>query len=134
LLFYIFFIIIILLKTDRFNSLFWNPGSEAVDAFTQDWFGKYNWLVPPIYLVVRAIKHLVFFNRGKGTFIIPRWISAPFWPFNFKKNLVYQDYVKDVLEFTETNRIYTKGSNPKCLFGSENFGATVLTVRLDVSL
>jgi hypothetical protein len=59
---------------------------------------------------------------------------SPFWPFIFKKNLVYQDYVKDVLEFTETNRICTKGSNPKCLFGSENVGATVLTVRLDVSL
>jgi len=120
-------------KTDRFNSLFWNPGSEAVDAFTQNWFGENNWLVLPIYLVVRTIKHLVFY-RGKGTLIIPRWISAPFWPFTFKKNLVYQDYVKDVLEFTETNRIYTKGSNPKCLFGSENFVATDLAVRLDASL
>jgi hypothetical protein len=120
-------------KTDRFNSLFWNPGSEAVDAFTQNWFGGNNWLVPPIYLVIRAIKHLVLY-RGKGTLIIPRWISAPFWPFIFQKNLVYQDYVKDVLEFTETNRIYTKGSNPKCLFDSENFVATVLAVRLDASL
>jgi hypothetical protein len=50
-------------KTDRFNSLFWNPGSDAVDAFTENWFGKYNWLVPLIYLVVRAIKHLVFLQR-----------------------------------------------------------------------
>lgn len=77
----------------------------------------------------------VFFYRGKGTLIIHIWISAPIWPFTFKKNLVNQDYVKDVLlEFTETNGIYTKGSNPKCSFGSENFVATVLAVRLDASL
>lgn len=59
---------------------------------------------------------------------------SPYFAIHFQENLVYQDYVKDILDFTETNRIYTKGSNPKCLFGSENFGATVLTVRLDVSL
>ena len=29
-------------KAERFNSLFWNPGSEAVDAFTQNWHGDIN--------------------------------------------------------------------------------------------
>jgi hypothetical protein len=39
-------------KISRFNSLFWNPSSEAVDAFTQNWSGENNFLVPPIYSVV----------------------------------------------------------------------------------
>jgi len=36
-------------ETERFNSLFWNPCSEAVNAFTQNWHGDNNWLDPPIY-------------------------------------------------------------------------------------
>jgi hypothetical protein len=49
-----------------------------------------------------------------------------FWPFIFKKNLEYQDHVKDMLEFKETERIYVKGRNPNCLFASEKFMSTVL--------
>ena len=34
-----------------FNSHYWNPGSEAVDAFTCDWSNECNWLCPPPYLL-----------------------------------------------------------------------------------
>jgi hypothetical protein len=64
-------------KISRFNSLFWNPSFEAVDAFTQNWSGENNFLVPPIYSVVRAIKHLVY-SKAIGTLIIPTWVSAPY--------------------------------------------------------
>ncbi|XP_071126919.1 uncharacterized protein [Mytilus edulis] len=120
-------------KTKRFNSLFWNPNAEAVDAFTQNWNGENNWLVPPIYSVIRTIKHLIY-CKAKGSLIVPRWVSSPFWSYIFNKNLTYKAYVKDVLEFKETNRIYSKGSSPKCIFGTENFLSTVLAVRLDASL
>jgi hypothetical protein len=65
-------------KISRFNSLFWNPSSESVDALTQNWSGENNFLVPPLYYVVRAIKHLVY-SKAIGTLIIPRWVSAPYW-------------------------------------------------------
>ncbi|CAG2253337.1 unnamed protein product [Mytilus edulis] len=120
-------------KTKRFNSLFWNPNAEAVDAFTQNWNGENNWLVPPIYSVIRTIKHLIY-CKAKGSLIVPRWVSSPFWSYIFNKNLTYKAYVKDVLEFKETNRIYSKGSSPKCIFGTEKFLSTVLAVRLDASL
>ena len=42
-------------KICRFNSVFWNPGSEAVDCFTQDWKDENNWLVPPISLDLKTI-------------------------------------------------------------------------------
>ena len=38
-------------KLPRFNSRNWNPGSEAVDAFTCDWKNENNWWCPPPYLV-----------------------------------------------------------------------------------
>ena len=34
-------------KCPRFNSRFWNPGCEGVDAFMQNWQGENNWSVPP---------------------------------------------------------------------------------------
>ena len=39
-------------KLPRFNSFFWNPGRESVDAFSQNWQGENNWLVfpPPPHL------------------------------------------------------------------------------------
>ena len=35
----------------RFNSRFWNLGSEAVDTFTCNWEGENNWWCPPVYLI-----------------------------------------------------------------------------------
>lgn len=45
-------------KLGRFNSRFWNPGTEGVDAFTLQWNNEMNWLVPPVYLVPRLIKDM----------------------------------------------------------------------------
>ena len=33
----------------RFNSRFWCPGTEAVDAFSVSWAGENNWLVSPFF-------------------------------------------------------------------------------------
>uniref|UniRef100_A0A914V7W6 Tyr recombinase domain-containing protein n=1 Tax=Plectus sambesii TaxID=2011161 RepID=A0A914V7W6_9BILA len=45
-------------KLPRFNSKYYVPGSEAVDAFACHWGGEMNWLCPPISLIVRTIRHL----------------------------------------------------------------------------
>ena len=34
-------------QLERFDSQYWNPCSEAVDAFTCDWSKENNWLVVP---------------------------------------------------------------------------------------
>ena len=62
----------------RFNSCFWNPDSEAVDAFTANWCHGNNWLCPPVYLVPRVIQHACNF-KARETLVIPEWPSAPFW-------------------------------------------------------
>jgi hypothetical protein len=42
-------------KLNRYNSLYWNPGSEAIDAFSQNWQFENNWLVPPVFSVLFQI-------------------------------------------------------------------------------
>ena len=101
-------------KTERFNSLFWNTGSEAVDAFTQNWHCENTWLIPPIYLVVRNIKHLLF-HKAQGTLYSIEMGFSHVLVFHFKGGLFYRENVTDVLEFKESSRIYIKGSNPKCV-------------------
>ena len=41
----------------RFNSHYCNPGSKEVDCFTCDWTGEINWWCPPVYLILRLLRH-----------------------------------------------------------------------------
>ena len=66
-------------QMERYFSRFWNPGTEAVDAFTVSWNDEVCWWVPPLYLVSRVIKHAKA-CAAMGTLIVPAWRSAPFWP------------------------------------------------------
>ena len=59
----------------RFNSRFWNPGTEAVDAFTCHWDQE---IIAPVYLIPRVIGHARK-CRSVGTLVVPEWPSAPFW-------------------------------------------------------
>ncbi|XP_052715456.1 uncharacterized protein LOC128188443 isoform X2 [Crassostrea angulata] len=87
-------------KLPRFNSLFWNPGTDAVDCFSQDWSSDNNWLVPPIHLVMRSLRHLMY-CRSRGTLIVPYWPSAPFWSMIFGPDMTYRSYVTDVIQFND---------------------------------
>ena len=116
----------------RFNSLLWNPGSETIDAFSQNWFSENNWLVPPINMVIRAIRHLVA-CKAKGTLTVPKWKSAEFWPLIFSKNFEYKPYAKDVIEFSNTYGIFEQGSNKNTKFGVEPIGTQILAVLLDAN-
>ena len=66
-------------KCLRFNSRFWNPGCEGVDAFTQNWQEENNWLVPPPSQIIRVWRHLKL-CKAQGALIIPLWKGTLFWP------------------------------------------------------
>ena len=57
-------------KLARFTSRFHQPGTEAVDAFTQDWKYENNRLVPPVSLIVRFINHLKL-CKAEGSIVVP---------------------------------------------------------------
>ena len=40
-------------KCNRFNSRFWNPGCEGINAFSLNWQGENNRVVPPPSQIVR---------------------------------------------------------------------------------
>lgn len=115
-------------RLKRFNSIVWNPGCEAVDAFSQDWAGTNNWLCPPIYLVIQVMRHIVF-CKAIGTLIVPKWTSSQFWPLLFDSNNFCADYIADILEFRSGQLIYVQGRNKNSLFGSTRFKSNVLAIR-----
>ena len=92
----------------RFNSRFWQPNTEAVDAFTQDWSVDNNWLCPPVALVVRTVKHLIS-CKGAGTLIIPEWPSSFFWPFVNPTTGTVKKFVKDWYVLPTTNPVFVAG-------------------------
>ena len=86
-------------KLPRCFSRFWNPDSEGVDAFCFDWAGENNWLVP------RVIKHL-FVCRSMGTLIVPKWVSAPFWPMLFGPHSPFSVFVKETIVYTDVSNFF----------------------------
>ena len=64
----------------KYNSRFYSPGTDGVDAFTQHWGkGTDNWLHPPWSLIAKAIRHLRV-CKGKGTILVPLDTRQPWWP------------------------------------------------------
>ena len=113
----------------RFNSRFWNPGSEVVDAFTCNWVGENNWLCPPPYLVPRVIRHTVQ-TGAKGTLVVPRWPSAPFWPMLFPDGQIPAPFVIGVQVLHQSAHLVVPGRSGSCLFkGDPN--THLLALRLE---
>ena len=57
-------------KVSRFKSRFRQPGREAVDAFTQNWDGENNWILPAVSHISRVIAHAGA-CKAVGTLVIP---------------------------------------------------------------
>ena len=99
----------------RFNSRFWNPGSEAVDAFTCNWSGEVNWMCPPPYLIPRTIKHALN-TMACGTLIVPKWPSAPFWPMLYPAADQMAPFVTDVKVLQKDELVLIPGRSGSNLF------------------
>jgi hypothetical protein len=63
-----------------------------MDAFTQDWAGVLNWIVPPIYLVIKTIFHLLYCGAHVTLKVLK-------WPVLVDKNGFKREFILDILEF-----------------------------------
>ena len=117
-------------KLPVFNSKFWSPNCTQVDAFSCDWSDDCNWLVPPISLVGKAVKH-VKACKALATLVVPAWPSAPFWPMLFSPNSCYSTLVVDILKFSDPKFIFVQGRNPNSIFGTSKMTSAVLCIKLD---
>ena len=117
--------------TQRFNSRFWVPGSEAVDTFTCDWSEENNWWCPPVYLIPRVIRHAQL-TKARGTLIVPQWPSAPYWPLLFPNGSDPADFITAWLELPCSEKLFLPGQLGSSLFkGLPN--TPVLAIRLNFS-
>ena len=114
-------------KCIRFNSRFFCEEAEAVDAFTQPWSKDINWLVPPLYLVVRVIQYLKL-DKAAGILVVPIWVSAHYWPIiqNILDNEDHCVQGKMILQ-----DIFQHYRNTASLFGSQNWKSNTLALALD---
>jgi len=115
----------------RYNSLFYTPSTEAVDAFSVDWRFENNWLVPPVYFIPKALNHLRCCS-AKGIVVAPDWPSSPFFPMLFGNSACFKPFIVETLVF-KCDDIYKQGMNKMSIFGSKYFTSKVLVIRLDCS-
>ena len=120
-------------QVPRFNSRCWNPGSEAVDAFTVDWSGENNWWCPPIGLIPRVIRHAQA-CRAEGSMVVPLWPSAVFWPLVCPVNTgFFASFIRDVRELPQVDSLFLPGLSGSILFNGESPNTKVLALRCNVS-
>ena len=115
-------------KLVRFNSRFWNPGSEAIDAFTLNWAKDINWVVPPIHLISRVIFHILD-CKGESTLICPAWQSAPFWVILFPDGFSPRPEISDILQFASPFPLIIEGRGNNSKFVENISHSTILAVR-----
>jgi hypothetical protein len=65
-------------KSKIFNSKYWCQYTEAIDSFTQNWFGENNWFVPPSSVICKVIRKFSH-DKANGTLVVPLWSSAAYW-------------------------------------------------------
>ena len=117
-------------KIARFNSRFWNPGCEAIATFTVDWQMENNWVVPPISLIPRVLKHMQN-TKAVGTLVCPCWYSAPFWPMLYPDGYNPARAVVEVYELPKESGIFIPGRGGNVEFIENIVRSKILAVRLD---
>ena len=104
-----------------------------MDAFSVDWAGENNWLMPPIYLNSRAIFHLEVCG-ARGVLVIRKWLSAAFsWPTVFSMGGL-RPSVRQVVEFSDPSFVFAPvRDDHNTIFCPFRFKSAVLASLLDGS-
>ena len=116
----------------RFNSRFWCPGTEGVDAFDQCWSGECNWIVPPPRDLLKVFAKLER-DEAKGTVILPLWKSAPFWPVLQPYQGNFAQFVKDVKVLPQYN-VIQRGNGNNGIFGRNPLTCKLMAVKVDFAI
>ena len=115
-------------KCRKFNSRWWVPGTEAVDAMVQSWKQENNWLVPPPRLVASCLEKIEN-ERAVCTLIIPKWKSASFWPCLFTQDGIYKRHIKHVINL-HNNDVVVPGKGNNGIFAKNPLSFDMLAIRI----
>ena len=116
----------------RFNSRFWCPGTEGVNAFDQRWADECNWVVPAPRDVLRALQKLES-DRSRGTCVIPLWKTAPFWPILQPQGNAFASFVKGVRILPQYN-VISQGLGNNGVFSQNPLPFRLLALRVDFTM
>ena len=97
-------------KCIRFTSMWWVPGTEAVNAMEENWVGENNWAVPPPRLILNCIKKIEN-EQADYTLIVSEWLSAPFWPMLFGTGATFKRSISEVFQLPKRNIIDVSPGN-----------------------
>ena len=116
-------------KLPVFFSKFHCPGSQGVNAFSVSWAGKFNYLVPPVSMIPRVLRHLEA-SGGSGVLVAPLWESAAFYPLILSPDGQFKPFVKDYRIYTPDGRV-RQGKNRSVFIGSSAFSSLLIGLRLE---
>jgi hypothetical protein len=111
----------------RFNSRWWVPGTEAINALEQDWSRDVNWLVPPPRLALACVNKLVA-ERATCTLVVPKWKSASFWPCIVQTKDTFKSFIKD-FRFLKRDCIVSSGKGNNGCFGNRPLKFDMIAFR-----
>ena len=66
-------------RCPKYYSAVMSPHCSGINAFQQTWGGDYNYVCPPVKLVIDTFKHLLA-DTSQGVMVVPYWPTDLFWP------------------------------------------------------
>ena len=104
-------------KLSRYNSIFYQPGAEVVDAFAQNWECENNWILPSVSQISRVITHMRA-CKAVGTLVIPIWKSSYFWVLLCDDGKHWNEFVHDWVILPKYKHLFIRGNDKNHVFGS----------------
>jgi hypothetical protein len=98
----------VVVRSGRFCSRWWCPGTMGVNALLMSWRGYNNWCNPPFMLVGDVIEHLLF-DQSVATVIVPYWPGHCWWPLVCPDGRHWAPYVVDALEIPQEGDTFHPG-------------------------
>ena len=116
-------------KIPRFNSKFFSPGSEGINAFAQPWDGEHNFLVPPVRDIIGVIRKITV-EHVHGVLVVPLWTSSAFWPLLLEGGR-FKSFITHSKIFKEGKQWLKPGNSGLSLLGAENFTSSLIALKIE---
>ena len=117
-------------KCTRFCSRFYSKNAFKIDAFSFDWSKEHSYIVPPVHLITRVIKHFLA-SKGNptGVLIIPYWPSALYWPFLVNSDKSFKHFIKDYFSIPSSKTVLSDGPSQRSILNKFDVTLFVLLIK-----
>ena len=116
-------------KLDRFNAKFNCPGVEKVNAFSQNWEGESNYLVPPVKDIAQVI-YKIKNSEVFGTLVVPLWKSETYWSL-LRVGNTFESFVKDFRIFNSDGYLKAAGPSGFHILGRKLYKGEIIAFKID---